>query len=147
MRDPALLQSMAQLSALLKRLHAASETLNSKIAEFEKLLVEMEPGITAWCPDLLRQPAGVLGGAASQLGFTKGEKEWGLFVRRGTFRRSPPNGWRYDPNLSGSMVRLVDAGREERAAAVEQFPALVKAMTDTVRARVASLESASEKAQ
>jgi len=145
MPDPALAISLAGLEAVLKRLNKESDTLNARISDFEAALVALNPGITAWCAEPIRlNEADVTG---SQLGFTKHQDQWGLWVVRGRFGKGGGK-WRLQTgNLVQSVVRLVDATREERASAVDAFSDLVEALTKEAKERLAVVEAANKRAQ
>lgn len=85
MPDPALEKSLAELRAVVKRLNEESDTLNARITEFESMLVELGPGVTAWAPKPLRVDDD---GSGSQVGFLKFTDQWGLWLLRGKYTKS-----------------------------------------------------------
>ncbi len=142
MPDPAIQKSLVQLATIVKQLQKESESLNTTIAEFQDSLVAVNPGIALWSPILLRYDEVKLTGA--QLGFAKHDDEWGLWIRRGTF--SPEQGG-YELIGSATYVRLIEASREERTAAVELFPDLVDALATVAQAHLDKLRLVNQKAK
>lgn len=143
MSDPALKKSLNELAAVLKRVNEESDTLNTTISAFEQSLVDLGPGITVWAATPIRvQEQGEYYATGSQVGFAKGPG-WGLLVRRGRFERAG-TGWQPADEPNWKYVRLTDASREERAAAIDEFPALVEALTLAAKEHLSALERANK---
>jgi hypothetical protein len=145
MSDPALEHAISNLSAVVTRLNEASDTLNARIAGFEKTLIELNPGLEAWCPNpirLLRVEANQRQAHGSQLGFAKNDV-WGLWVRRGFFFQAADNkSWAPVNGFGWKLVRLTDATREERVGALEEFQTLVELLTTEAKQRLEMVERA-----
>lgn len=147
MIDPALEKSLAQLAGVLKRLNEESDTLNTTISDFEQMLVGLNPGIAAWAPNPIRlQPETDSRGEGSLLVFAKHGDEWRLWARRSTMVKSG-EGWRSLPGGQSKVVPLVEATREERVAALDQFPVIVELLTQEAKARLALVERANKAAR
>src|SRR5260221_7018123 len=144
MSDPALAEPLAQLASVLKELQAASDTLNQQIMDFEKELVALKPGISVWTHTLLVRPIENIGSpvvGGSQFGFTRVGENWGLCVRRGSYK--PDAGrWHLFEEHPCTTLRLTDASREERIAAIKEFPMLVALLTAAAVERLETVENA-----
>jgi hypothetical protein len=106
--------------------------------------VELNPGI----PVLLEHPFRFIPSdqTGSRLGFLKLSDQWGLCVWRGKFAKSGDS-WR--PIIGaqvGVMVRLLEATREERVAALDEFPRLLEALTKEAKDKLALVEAANKRA-
>jgi hypothetical protein len=143
MSDAKLEESLARLTKVLHRLNEVSDNLNVTITDFEDKLLELSPGISVWSLTPLQLLEGAHWG--SLLGFAKHEDRWGLWVRRGRVQATN-GGWEPDPHAGFkiSLLKLIDATREERAAAIEQFPVLVEGMVTEAEKHVAKLARASK---
>jgi hypothetical protein len=144
--NPALDASLAELAAVLKRLSDESSVLNETITDFEKTLVEMGPGFAVWTRTPFRvvpyaTPGGIFG---STLGFGKHGDHWRLLVRRARYKK---NGENHEFSESVSTMPLVDATRDERAAAVSHFEELVAGLKDGAIARLKVVEAAQKQAR
>jgi len=149
MLDPALKKSLDQLAAVMKKVNEESEELNATISALEESLVELNPGITTWSANPLRVDEHSEAFArCSQLGFTKVSTggNWGLWVRRGMCTRAG-EGWEPIEDPQWKLVRLTDATREERAAALRQFQPLVEALTQAARDHLETLAKANRAAR
>ncbi len=142
MQDPALTKELTRLAEVVVRLNKASDSLNAIISELEGYLLELSPGLTVWCKEPLR----VINTYGSQVGFAKVKDEWALWIRRGFFGKTN-NGWAPRSNNDWTYVRLVNAHREERVAAIKEFPELIEAMRLVAEQQLAALERATKLAR
>jgi hypothetical protein len=78
--------------------------------------------------------------------FLKWKETWGLWVLRGRFVKSG-DGWKVLESGERSVVRLVDATRQERVAAFDRFPGIVDTLTKEAKARLALLEAANKRVE
>ncbi len=139
-KNPALNASLAELAAIVKRLNEETDKLNSVINDFEKSLVEMNPGFGLWYLNPIRTTTSATPIArGTQFGFLKWEDEWRLWIRRGSFTKSGDE-WVPSGLADWKMLRLVEGTREERAAAVSHFGSFLDAMKEEAKARLKILE-------
>lgn len=139
--DSSLSDSLRRLQGVVDRLNAETETLNRTIEGFETTLAAMSPGITIWTSPLIRFDPSTNQG--SQLGFMRWRDGWHLAIRRGRFLSGPDKPDPMDDDLE--YVRLLEASREERAAAVPLFPRLVADLTKETVERIAILQDVNKK--
>jgi hypothetical protein len=144
MSDPAFAKSLDELAAILKRLNEESDKLSARISQFEATLLALNPGVSASVGKPFR--LNEVDGAGAQLAFLKWEEKWGLWVVRAKYQKVG-DGWRLSPGGGQSVIRLVDATREDRAAAVEQFPHLVEVLKAAATKRLALIEAANKRAE
>jgi hypothetical protein len=145
MLDPALGKSLEQLSAVAQAINETSANINRVISEFEKSLRTSNPGVSVWCSSFLRFNEFTQVG--SQLGFGKNEDdEWGLLVRRASYGKT--NGqWRLQTNRPVTILKLLEATRDERAAALEKFGLLVEELTHVAQEHLEMLRQSNRQAR
>ncbi len=145
MSDPTFDASLLELGQILKRLNEETEAINEQIRSCERTLVEMNPGFS-----LSSEPLYVRANESAEAGpgvdflFGKIQDAWGLWLRRGKFQKSD-NGWKYVHGSDSKVLPLIDGTREERAAAVAKFPALIEDMKRIAQERLTSLEAAKKR--
>jgi len=147
MPDAALQQALSDLAAVTTRLNEESNTLNVTIAEFEKTLTALNPGIAVWCPNPIRlQTHTPLNAFGSLLGFDKIGDDWGLWIHRtGLHRAKPTNAWEESADHPAEkLLPLTDATREERIGALAEFKTLVEMLTTEAKKRLEMIERANK---
>jgi len=161
MSDSDLSSQFAALSDVAKRLNAKSDTVNQLIEQFQDKLRGLNVGLEAWV--LLRtEPGSEDLPVPSQrrtrrpvrattvtveisLGHARGDDGWGLYVKRIAYKPQMPNMF---PPASGEVVsvskwiKLVDASRATRVAALEAFPKLLEALKTAAESAVQTIENA-----
>jgi hypothetical protein len=144
---PPLKDSLRELQTVVSRLNQATDTLNQTISDFETVLVTIAPGIPVWSLPPLRVPqSGHSYGQGSQLGFTRWRDDWRLVVRRGQFIQRTGE-WVPGSSDDWDHVPLLDASREERAAALALLPVLIADLTKEAKERLTVLEALNKQAR
>jgi len=161
MSDSDLSSQFAALADVATRLNAKSDTVHQLIEQFQDKLRGLNVGLEAWV--LLRtEPGSEDLPVPSQrrtrrpvrattvtveisLGHARGDDGWGLYVKRIAYKPQMPNMF---PPASGEVVsvskwiKLVDASRATRVAALEAFPKLLEALKTAAESAVQTIENA-----
>src|SRR5262245_58290023 len=120
MLRPTLQNPLNELAQVVARINEQSETLNGTIGEFERQLLDVNPGTAFWLnpnsPLLLEHPNSPTTSAGTCLGFLKHKDKWGLWLLRARFSRTPKNTWDQVPG-DPTIIPLTDGTRQERVAA------------------------------
>lgn len=115
---------LTELTDLSSRLNQESDALTNLITRFETALCDLKLGVSVSLEKPIRSETWldeknlVEGTTEIHLGFYKGDHGWGLYVWDSFHGEAKPDTER----------RLHDASREDRIAAVENFPTLLKTM-------------------
>ncbi len=127
---------LTDLSNLSVRLNQESDALTDLVARFETVLCDLKLGVEV----SLQKPISsevwvdeknhVEGVTKTHLGFCKGDQGWGLYVWKSEHDEATPDTERH----------LRDASRDDRIAAVEHFPALLKAMKEQAEEVIGELQ-------
>jgi hypothetical protein len=137
-------RSFTTLQNLSDALNRESDSLTAEITKFEARLIELKLGISLWYHEPVRQHASQTDDdeqpqTATYLVFAKGGGGWGLYLRTCALGEAPEE---YVEEL-----RLRDAVREDRVAAVKLFPGFLEAMADAARTRIALVKQGRNEAQ
>jgi hypothetical protein len=112
------------LAALSQELNEASDTLSEQIAEAEKALNALKLGVTAWATISSWTPPTQYGASEGcSIGYGKHNGKWGLLYLT----------WSDEFPESDRSIPLREAPREDRIAAIEKLPELVKALEKRAR--------------
>jgi hypothetical protein len=132
------------LQELSNSLNRESDGLTAEIVEFESRLVELRLGISLWYNEPVRQGVPQTDDddsrqTATYLVFAKGKGGWGLYLRSCLVGE--------DPESFFDEIRLRDAVREDRVAAVKVFPGFLEAMVEAARTRIELVSQGRDEAQ
>ena len=84
------------------------------------------------------------GSIDTELGWAKGFKEWGLYLRERVYRRlsDDPYGREWEPVRTEKQHPLREASRQLRIAALRHFPELLQALQQEATQAVKAIEDA-----
>lgn len=132
-----------ELTDLSTRLNQESDALTDLITRFETALCDLKLGVEVSLEKPIRSVTVVDEKnlvevtTVTLMGFHKGEQGWALYV------------WyaQNDEAIRDSERRLRDAAREDRIAAPEHFPALLKAMKKKAEEVVSEIQRVTKTAK
>lgn len=134
----------ATLQSLSDALNHESDSLTAEITKFETRLIELKLGISLWYHEPVRQQSSQTEDddppqTVTYLVFAKGSGGWGLYLRSCVPGSAPEE--------YVEEMRLRDAVREDRVAAVRLFPGFLEAMADAARTRIALVKQGRSEAE
>jgi hypothetical protein len=153
MAEADLSRLLADLSEISETLNRESDTINQLSKRFEERLRLLNVGLEVWCTEPLVTEATDLsndeetyeqGSIDTELGWSKGLKEWGLYLRERVYRRlsSDLYGREWEPVCTDHQYPLREASRQFRIAALRHFPELLRGLTQEAEQAVKAIEDA-----
>ena len=137
--------ALQEFAGVARRLQDETEAVNNRIARCEQVLVALNPGFPMFGADLHMTPIQDNLANGADFLFTKHQDEWGLWIRRGKFRKVEGT-WRFVPDDAASKILpLLDGTRSERATANAYLKKLVEDITAKARLSLEELGAALKK--
>jgi hypothetical protein len=159
MNESDLSRQLSALREVAKHLNEKSDEVATLIAQFQTTLRELNLGLEVWIPLQSEESALVPPFGSKQaipvttetaLGYARGEDGWALYVRRTAYRATTTPSPLGPAALAqkGEVVKvnkwlkLLDASRSIRIAALDAFPKLLEALKTSAESAVQSIDNA-----
>lgn len=156
MNESELSRQLSDLREVAKRLNDESDAITTLIAQFQGTLRELNLGLEVWIPLQSEESAIVPPFGSKQaisvttetaLGYARGEDGWALYVKRTAYRSTAaaaPLGLVQKGEVvkANKWLKLLDASRSIRIAALDAFPKLLEALKASAESAVQSINNA-----
>jgi hypothetical protein len=159
MNESDLSRQLSDLREVAKRLNEESDSITALIAQFQGTLRDLNLGLEVWIPlhseeSVVVQPFGLKQQSIpvtteTSLGYARGEDGWALYVKRAAYRSTTVTGLlglaqRGELVKANKWLKLVDASRSIRIAALDVFPKLLEALKTSAESAVQSINKAKQ---
>ncbi len=157
MSESDLSRQFSDLRDVAARLNAQSDSITKTIEQFQETLRQLNIGLEVWIrlqseESVYTPPIGVKipmpASIETSVGYARGEDGWALYVKRITYRSKTIDHPLIDarPRVEAvrvnKWIKLVDASRSVRIAALDAFPKLLAALKTSAESAVQAIENA-----
>lgn len=156
MNDSELSRQLSDLREVAKHLNEKSDEITALIAQFQAALRELNLGLEVWTPLQSEESSFVPPFGSKKaipvtietvLGYARGEDGWALYVKRTIYRSTTAVGplglaQKGEVVKANTWLKLLDASRSVRIAALDAFPKLLEALKTSAESAVQSINNA-----
>ena len=156
MSESDLSRQFSDLREVAAKLNEQSDSIAKIIEQFQETLRQLNLGVEVWIP--LQSEESVFTPTfgvkipvpvtiETSLGYARGDDGWGLFIKRIAFRATTapvPLGpvQRGEAVKVNKWVKLLEASRSVRIAALDAFPKLLEALKASAESAVQTIQNA-----
>ncbi len=155
MSESDLSRQFSDLREVAARLNEQSDSITKTIEQFQETLRQLNLGLEVWIrlqseesvytpPIGVKIPIPVF--TETSVGHARGEDGWALYVKRITYRSKTFDNPLISPRVEAvkvnKWIKLVDASRSVRIAALDAFPKLLDALKTSAESAVQAIENA-----